>query len=172
MDGLCRRRSSFEHGARLPCARPGWDPCRPRFPSPGGRVNLDQMAYLDRRPGPGAVASVAGIAGGLLFFLALIWPWLIVAAMGGAHCTPAPACRTATAVDFLTRALLALGPAILLGAALRRLLHWLGRRLRPRATDKLTGERMATPWGALALVPLAIAGGILLVWYDLIVGYA
>lgn len=130
------------------------------------------MAYLDRRPGPGPVASVTGISAGLLFFLILLWPWLIVAALGGAHCAPAPACRTATAVDFLTRALLALGPAILLGASLRRLLHWLGRRLRPRASDRLTGEHMPTPWGALVLLPLAIAGGILLVWSDLVAGYA
>ena len=130
------------------------------------------MAYLDRRPGPGALASVTGITAGLLFFLVLLSPWLIVAAMEGTHCTPAPACRTATTVDFMSRALMALAPAILLGWALRRVLHWLGRRLRPRASDKVTGEHMPTPWAALVLLPLAIAGGILLVWYDLIIGYA
>lgn len=126
------------------------------------------MAYTDRRPGPGAVASVTGITAGLLFFLLLLWPWLIAAALGGTHCAPAPACRSAAAADFVARALVALGPAILLGAALRRLLHWLGRRLRPRASDKVTGERMPTPWGALIALPLAIGGGIALVWAEAI----
>lgn len=126
------------------------------------------MAYMDRRPGPGAIASVTGITAGLLFFLLLLSPWLMVTALGGTHCSPQPACRSAATVDVLARSLVAIGPAILFGAALRRTLHWLGRRLRPRAIDRLTGERMATPWGALALMPLALGGGIALVWAEAI----
>jgi hypothetical protein len=126
------------------------------------------MAYLDRRPGPGALASITGITAGLLFFLLLLAPWLLAAASGDAHCAPMPGCRSAAAADLVARALAALGPAILFGLALSRTLHWLGRRLRPRASGKLTGERMATPWGALVLLPLALGGGIALVWAEAI----
>jgi len=128
------------------------------------------MAFSTRRPGPGALASVTGVTAGLLFFLALLAPWLLAVAWGGMHCSPAPGCRSAVAVDFATRALLALAPAIAFGAALRSLLGWLGARLRAGKAGGKTGVRV--PWFGLGGMPLAILGGVLLVWGDLLFAQA
>ena len=122
------------------------------------------MAFSDPEPGPGVVASVTGVGMGCLFFIALLFPLLIVEGMG--HCVPAEPCGRGLGGELLLWALLALGPAVLLGAALRRLFSWLGGRITAQetATDAEAQARARTPWWALAALPAAIGGGTWLVW--------
>ena len=63
-------------------------------------------------------------------------------------------------------ALLALGPAVLLGAALRRLFGWLSGRITAQetATDAEAQGRARAPWWAFAAVPVALGAGTWLVW--------
>jgi hypothetical protein len=131
-------------------------------------IYTDAMAYTDPKPGPGAASSVAGMGMGCLFFIALLFPLLIVFGMAGAHCAPKPGCANGIGSELLWRTLLALGPAILLGAALRSLFHWLGQRIRMRDAPLEAEARIRVPWFGLAGIPLAIFGGILLVWGDAI----
>lgn len=129
------------------------------------------MAYTDPKPGPGTGAHVAGVSAGCLFFAGLLLPLAIVAGM--ANCgNAAPDCSGGFAGEFLWRGLLALGPVVLLAAALRSLLRWLGARLVALRAGEENEEGVRTPWFALIGLPLALGGGILLVWGDVIFSYA
>src|SRR5690349_20616707 len=102
------------------------------------------MAFTDPSPGPGPAASVAGAGLGCLFFIALLFPIIIVEGMG--HCAPDP-CPPSNLIA--KSALLALGPAVLLGAALRSLLRWLGERIKAQEPGA-EPARGPTPWWAFA----------------------
>ena len=121
------------------------------------------MAYSDPSPGPGPAATVGGATIGLTFFMLLLAPTLLAAALGGAHCQPAPTCRDGVNGWFLQGVALAAGPAVVLGEALRSLFHWLGHRLvlpEPGAP----AARTRAPWWALIAAPLSIWVGLALVW--------
>ena len=116
------------------------------------------MAFTDPGSGPGAAATVCGIGLGCLFFIVLMSPMIIVAGMG--HCAPEPCPPNHMIRDSM---LLALGPALLLGLALRSLFAWLGGKIRAQAPDAAPYAG-PTPWWTFAAVPLAILGGWALVW--------
>lgn len=121
------------------------------------------MAFTDPEPGPGTGPAVAGISLGCLFSALVLSPFLVVAGM--AQCGQSgPGCSSGMAGWLLSRALLALGPAILLALTLRSLLHWLGARLRALRAGVETEAGVRTPWFALLGLPLSLCGGVLLVW--------
>lgn len=115
------------------------------------------MAFTDPKPAPGPAAFVAGATLGCLFFVALMFVPLFVWAWSGAHCEPQPGCQSSSGGYLLRSALLALGPCVLLGAALRSLFHWLGRKF--RAQEPGAADQEPTPWWAFVAVPLALLGG-------------
>lgn len=121
------------------------------------------MAFTDPSPGPGAAATIGAIALGLIFFVLLMFGPLFVWAWSGAHCEPQPACQASSSGTLLRSALLALGPSVLLGVALRSLFHWLGRKIRAQEPSA-TPDQGPAPWWTLIAVPLAIWGGSNLVW--------
>ena len=119
------------------------------------------MAFTDPGPGPGAAATVGGMALGCLFFIVLMFPVIVGASLGDCDPQPCP-------VNHMVRnsALLLLGPALLLAVGLRSLFHWLGGKIRAQepGAAAYTGP---TPWWSFAAVPPAIWTGWYLVW-----GYA
>jgi hypothetical protein len=121
------------------------------------------MASTDPAPVPGPAATVGGVATGLLFFILLMLPTLLAAALGGTHCAPAPTCRDGTDGWFLQGTALAAGPAVMLGAAARALFHWAGRWLLVPVPGVPAAARR-TPWWATAVAPLSIWLGIALIW--------
>ena len=114
------------------------------------------MAFTDPEPRPGLGATLGGCAATMAFLVLLLFPFFFAMAWGGAHCSPVPQCQRTNEGWFLARAAVAVPLALLLGLAVRALLHWLGRR-------NMEGDRAGGPPGwALIAAPLSIAAGI--VW--------
>jgi hypothetical protein len=116
------------------------------------------MAFTDPPAGPGTAATVGGIGTGCLYFILVMFPVLVIAGLG--HCDPRP-CPPNNMVGM--SALKALGPALLLGLALRSLLFWLGQQIRAQEPGAAPYAG-PTPWWTFIAVPLAIVGGWWLVW--------
>jgi hypothetical protein len=116
------------------------------------------MAFTDPGSEPGTAASVSRIGLGSLFYILLFFPAFIVAGLG--DCAPGPCPPNHSIRDSM---LLALGPALLLGLALRSLFHWLAGKIRAREPEAAPYAG-PTPWWAIAALPLAAFEGWWQVW--------